>query len=68
MTRKELEKIFDDTEKRICTPEVVKKIKDDLENSGKEKPSTPAELSIRVNRILDREILLEVLSKVLADK
>ena len=68
MTKKELEKIFKDTEEKICTPEVVEKIINDLKKSGKEEPSTPVEMSIRVNRILDREILLEVLSKVLADK
>ena len=65
MTREELRKIFDEAEKDICTPELLAKVKSELTDSNKLPAENQCEFAIRVNRILDREILLEVLSRVL---
>lgn len=66
MTREELRKIFDDAEKKVCTPENYAKAVAELTDSGKNPPENPEQFSIRVNRILDREIVFEVLVQVLA--
>ena len=66
MTREELRKIFDDAEKKICTPENYSKVFAELTDSGKKPPENPEQFSIRVNRILDREIVFEVLAQALA--
>lgn len=65
MTKEELRKIFDEAEKEICTPELVAKVKSELTGSEKFPAENRCEFAIRVNRVLDREILLEVLSRVL---
>ena len=66
MTKEELRKIFDEAEKKIFRPEVYAKIVADLKDSNKLPPDNEEKLSIRVNRILDREIVFEVLAQVLA--
>lgn len=68
MTREELRKIFDDAERAICTPENFKKVYAEITASSKFPPSDEKALAIRVNRILDREVVFEVFAKVLADK
>ena len=68
MTEKELRKIFDDAEAQVCNQETYNKIVSEIKNSDKTPPSNEVEFSIRVNRVLDREILLAVLKKVLVDK
>ena len=68
MTKEELRKIFDDAEKAVCNPDVTKKIFDEITDPSKLPSTNPAELAIRVNQVLNKEILLEVLSKVLTDK
>ena len=66
MTREELRKIFDEAEKKIFKPEVYAKVVADLTDSSKLPPDNEEKLSIRVNRILEREIVFEVLAQVLA--
>lgn len=68
MTKTELRKIFDDAEKAVCSEENIKKIQDDLADPSKLPPSDEKALAIRVNRILEREFVFEVLAKILADK
>lgn len=68
MTKEELRKIVDEAEKAVYTPENFQKIYDDLNDSSKLPPSTPEGLGIRTNRILEKEILIEVLARVLAGK
>ena len=66
MTREELIKIFDEAEKKVLNPEVYNKILADLTASGKLPPDNEEKLSIRVNQILIKEIVFEVLLQVLA--
>ena len=66
MTREELRKIFDEAEKKIFKPEVYAKVVADLTDSSKLPPDNEEKLSIRVNRILEREIVFEILAQVLA--
>lgn len=66
MTREELRKIFDEAEKKVLNPEVYDKIIADLTASEKLPPDNEEKLSIRVNQILMKEIVFEVLLQVLA--
>lgn len=66
MTREELRKIFDEAEKKVLNPEVYNKIIADLTASEKLPPDNEEKLSIRVNQILMKEIVFEVLLQVLA--
>lgn len=68
MTKNELRKIFDDAEKEICTSELYEKIRKELSETNKAPAESAEGLAIRVNRIVDREILVAVLLKVLGDK
>lgn len=68
MTREELRKIFDEAEKSVCTSENFRKVFEDLTSSEKFPAASMEQMSIRVNRILDKEVVFEVLAKVLADK
>lgn len=68
MTKDELRKIFDEAEKEICTPELYEKVRKELSEANKAPAESAEGLAIRVNRIVDREILVTVLSKVLGDK
>ena len=68
MSKDELRRIFDEAEKEICTPELYSKIVAEITDSTKLPPENAEGLAIRVNRIIYREILIEVLAKVLADK
>lgn len=65
MTKEELREIFAEAEKAVCTPELLAKVKAELTDSNKLPAENQCEFAIRVNRVLDREILLEVLSRVL---
>lgn len=65
MTREELRKIFDEAEKKVLNPEVYNKILADLTASEKLPPDNEEKLSIRVNQILIKEIVFEVLLQVL---
>ena len=68
MTKDELRRIFDEAEQKICTPELYSKIVAEITDPTKPPPENAEGLAIRVNRIIYREILIEVLAKVLADK
>ena len=65
MTGEELRKIFDEAEKKVLNPEVYNKILAELTYSEKLPPNNEEQLSIRVNRILIKEIVFEVLLQVL---
>ena len=65
MTREELRKIFDEAEKKVLNPEVYNKILANLTASEKLPPDNEEKLSIRVNQILIKEIVFEVLLQVL---
>lgn len=68
MTKEELRKIFDEAEKKVFNPEIAAKILFELKDSDKLKAADERDLACRVHRVLDRELVFEVLSKVLADK
>ena len=65
LTREELRKIFDEAEKKVLNPEVYNKILANLTASEKLPPDNEEKLSIRVNQILIKEIVFEVLLQVL---
>ena len=68
LTKDELRKIFDDAEKNVLNSDTHQKILSELNNPKNNPPTDEASFTARVNMILEKEILLEVLSKVLADK
>ena len=68
MTKDELRKIFDDAEKGVLNSDTYQKLIAELNDPKNNPPADKVALAIRVNRILDREIFLEVMSKILADK
>ena len=68
MTKQELRKIFDDAEKEVCNSETYHKLLNELNDPNKIPPDNAEGLSIRVNKIAEREFLFAVLSKILADK
>jgi len=68
MTREELRKIFDDAEKKVCTPENYAKIVAELTDSTKIPPDDEKAFALRVNPIIEREMLFEVLATILVDK
>ena len=68
MTKAELRKIFDDSEKRVLNSDTYQKIIAEFNDPKKSPPADEVAVAFRVNRLLEREIFLEVLSKVLADK
>ena len=68
MTKDELRKIFDDAEKEILNSDTYQKLIAELNDPKNNPPVDKVALAIRVNRILDREIFLEVMPKILADK
>lgn len=65
MTKDELRKIFDEAEQKVKNPEVYNRLLASLTGEGKPLAESKEEFSIRVNRALEREILLEVLVRVL---
>ena len=68
MTRSELRQIFNDAEQKVCNPEVYAEITTKLTALGKVPPENKVELSILVNRVVEREIAFEVLATLLVDK
>ena len=68
MTREDLRKIFDEAEKAVCTPENYHRVLAEITDSSKLPPSNPEQLPVRVNLQINREIVFEVLARVLADK
>ena len=68
MTKEELRKIFDETEKKVFSPENAAKILLELKDSEKLKAVDERDLACRIHRVLDRELIFEVLSRVVADK
>lgn len=68
MTREELRKIFDDAEKKVCNPETSATILAKLEGSDKLNAVDERDLACRVHRVLDREIVFEVLANILVTK
>ena len=68
MTREELRKIFDDAEKEVLKPETYNKLVAELVDSDKTPADSSEGFSIRVNRVVEREFVFEVLAKILAAK
>ena len=68
MTREELRKIFTDAEKEVRKPEVYNKLVAELMDSSKDPANSSEGFSIRVNRVLKREIVFKVLAKILVVK
>ena len=63
-----MRKIFAEAEKAVCTPELYAKVISDVKASRQLPYEVPAEFALLVNRTVDREILIEVLSKALGCK
>lgn len=68
MTRSELRQIFNDAEQKVFNPETAAKILAELKDSEKLKAVDERDLACRVYRILDRELVFEVLTRILVDK
>lgn len=68
MTKDELRRIFNEAEKEICTPEFYDKLIAEIKDLPDDAPEIPTAFAVRLNRTVEREILLQVLLKVLEDK
>lgn len=68
MTKDELRKIFDEAEAEICTPEFYDKLVTKLKDTPDTQLEIPTAFAIRLNWVIEREIFLQVLLKVLGDK
>lgn len=68
MTREELRKIFNDAEQKVFSPETAAKILAEFKDSDKLNAIDERDLACRIHRVLDRELIFEVLSKVVVDK
>ena len=68
MTREELRKIFTDAEEKVRNPESYNKLVAELMDSTKIPPDDEKAFALRVNPIIEREMLFEVLATILVDK
>lgn len=68
LTREELRKVFADAEERVFNPQTAALILAELKDSSKLKAVDERDLACRVHRILDRELVFEVLARILVDK